>query len=115
MTEGVYLGCASPQELQRNQEDRTTTWLEPIDEKARLTYVSDCGSNDVTVYDSNARVVGEIGGLDCPLGLFVDHHGDLWVANSGEQDVLEFARSGTTPIKTLTNARAIPNDVTICP
>ena len=91
------------------------SWMRHVNGDSRLIYVSDWGSNDVTVYDSDAQVVGEIASLGGPEGLFVDQNHDLWVANSNQADVLEFARGGTSPIRTLKDPMTRPDDLTICP
>jgi len=80
-----------------------------------LAYISDFLANNVTVFDINGTLRGQIGGLSNPGGLFVDHKRNLWVANNGANDVLEFARDATTPFHTLNDPGAGPLDVTMCP
>src|SRR5580704_3641334 len=87
-----------------------------VDAQKALTYVSDQSYHaDVIVFDRDAKQVGKItSGLDVPAGIFVDRHHNLWVADDGGQNVLEYARGGTSPIKTLSDPNVYPNDVTIC-
>ena len=82
---------------------------------ARLTYISDNGANNVTVFSRNGVMQGQIGGLSSPDGIFVDADRSLWVANSGANNVLKFKRGATMPSKTLNDPGGGPNDVTICP
>jgi hypothetical protein len=90
------------------------SWMGLLDAVAPLTYVSDYQNNNVTVFNRKGKVLGQIGGLNAPDGLFVDENHNLWVANIFGSNVLEYARGGTTPILTL-NDPGRPTDVTICP
>jgi hypothetical protein len=81
-----------------------------------LVYVSDTAKNLIAVFDRSGTVIGTITqGLKYPSGLFVDSAHNLWVANAGDSNVLEFARGGTKPIATLSDGSAYTQDVTICP
>jgi hypothetical protein len=92
-----------------------TSWMNRPNARTRLAYISDVLANNVTVFDINGTVQGQIDGLSNPEGLFVDSNQNLWVANGGANNVLEFARGATTPFKTLDDAGAGPLDVTMCP
>jgi hypothetical protein len=93
---------------------QATSWLNRLDARTRLAYISDTLANNVTVFDLNGTMQGQIGGLSNPGGLFVDSKHNLWVANGGSNNVLEFARGATTPFNTLDDAGAGPLDVTMC-
>lgn len=81
-----------------------------------LVYVSDSANSFIGVFDRNGTPTGTITqGLKYPSGLFVDRAGNLWVANAGHSNVLEFARGGTSPIATLADGNAYTQDVTVCP
>jgi hypothetical protein len=97
------------------QSRQTTSWMARPDTRTPLAYISDNLANSVIVFDLNGSMQGQIGGLSYPGGLFVDSKHHLWVANLGANNVLEFARGGTTPFKTLNDAGAGPLDVTMCP
>ena len=97
------------------QSRRTTSWMIRPDARTRLAYISDNLANNVTVFDLNGTMKGQIDGLSYPGGLFVDSKHNLWVANGGGNNVLEFARGATTPSNTLNDAGAGPVDVTMCP
>jgi hypothetical protein len=88
----------------------------PAKARAPLVYVADAGSSFIAVFDVNGTLVGKItDGLKYPSGIFVDGGHNLWVANAGHSNVLEFARGGTKPIATLPDRGAYTQDVTICP
>jgi hypothetical protein len=81
-----------------------------------LVYVADAAKSLIGVFDGNGKLIGTITrGLNYPYGIFVDRHHNLWVANGGNSNVLEYARGGTTPIATLPDGSAYTQDVTICP
>lgn len=104
-----------PQQQSDRQSRQTKSWMNRPDARTRLAYISDVLANDVTVFDLNGTMQGQIGGLSNPEGLFVDSKHNLWVANLGANNVLEFARGATTPLNTLDDAGAGPLDVTMCP
>ena len=93
----------------------TKSWMKHVDARTRLAYMSDLDGNNVTVYDRNAVVVGQIGGFTGPQAIFVDSKRNLWVANSGAADVEVFARGATSPSKILNDPGQFPVDVTVCP
>ena len=82
------------------QSRQTTSWMNRPDARTRLAYISDVLANNVTVFDLNGTMQGQIGSLSNPEGLFVDSKHNLWVANGGANNVLEFARGATTPFNT---------------
>jgi hypothetical protein len=69
--------------------------------KSKLLYVSAFNGSDVTVYDfPSGTQVGMLTGFSSPAGQCVDAKGDVYIANFGDGAVDEYARGGTTPIKT---------------
>lgn len=87
-----------------------------IDAQRSLVYVGDVESNFIAVFDRGGAQVGTITkGLNGPSGLFVDGGHNLWVANETASNVVEYARSGTSPIATLPDGSGnAPEDVTVC-
>jgi DNA-binding beta-propeller fold protein YncE len=65
------------------------------------------GELRVFSYRTGKRV-GSIAGLDAPFGLCADKSGNVFVANFGAQNVLEYAHGGASPIATLTDPGASP-------
>jgi len=61
--------------------------------------VVDTGNNRIVVLDRDGRYLYEIGGqeagLNAPEGAFVDVDGNVWVADTGNQRVAQFAPGGT--------------------
>ena len=90
------------------------SWMKRFDGHRPLTYVADFFADSVSVLDRGANLVGFIGNLSSPNGLFVDANRNLWVANEYGNDVLEFARGATSPKATLADPNEYPVDVTIC-
>lgn len=81
-----------------------------------LVYVSDDKRNVVSVFDESGKPAATIAtGLNYPQGLYVDGAHDLWVANQGDSDVLEYKRGASSPIARLADNNNLPNDVTMCP
>ena len=105
---GLSLGAA------KGQSYRTASWMKPLGASTNLAYISDFLANDVTVFSVGGAVQGQIGGLSNPGGIFVDSKHNLWVANNGANNILEFARGATSPSNTLSDPGAGPLDVTIC-
>ena len=86
------------------------------DPSVPVVYVSDDANNLVAVFNRTGTQIGTLTDrLNYPQGLFVDRQHDLWVANRGGSNVLEFARGATAPTTTLHDDGSQPEDVTICP
>jgi DNA-binding beta-propeller fold protein YncE len=74
-----------------------------------LLYISDAESGDLYVYSyPQAKLKGTLTGLSAPEGECVDKAGDVFVANTGATDILEYAHGGTTPIATLSDSGYYP-------
>lgn len=79
-TSGSLPGAAAPSLAQR-------------DTGGPLIYISDTLGNFIDVFHRNGTLTGRIvNGLDRPAELFVDANHNLWVANSGDNEVLKFRR-----------------------
>ncbi len=76
----------------------------------RLIYVSDAGTNTVSFYTyRGGKLEGSItSGLSEPQGLCSDPKGNVWVANTAESDVVEYAYGATTPKQTLATTGQYP-------
>lgn len=80
----------------------------------QLVYVADHTNNLIDVFNLRGVLQYTITtGLNAPEGLFVDAGHNLWVANPGASNVLEFSRGKKTPSATLRDSNA-PNDVALC-
>jgi hypothetical protein len=95
------------------------SWISPDAKKAHLLYASEDegeGNGFINVYDQkgkNQAPIGQFAGLDYPVGLFVDKHGDLYVANSNGFNVPVYHRGTATPFETLLDPGEYPNAVTM--
>jgi hypothetical protein len=93
--------------------------LGPLRNKeSRLIFNSSFGGNDVDYYlkgsGPNNPVAGSLSGdFNNPLGIGVDQQGDLYVANSGAENVLVYANGSTSPTNTLNDPDRFPADVAI--
>lgn len=76
-------------------------------------YVSDAKAGSVFIYDPNLVVIGELKGLDKPLGVAVDPQGNIYVGNNGRDNVEVYDYQGA---KVTTLGRGLvkmPNDLAI--
>lgn len=74
-------------------------------------YVSDNKVGSVFIYDPNFVVIGELKGLDKPLGVAVDSNGNIYVGNSGRKNIEVYNPQGD---KTATIGKGLikmPNDL----
>ena len=83
------------------------SWMLPEAESQDLLYIgnianSGSGTGTVTVYTyPQGKLVGTLKGFTRANGLCVDESGDIFVANFGGEDVIEYAHGGTKAIATL--------------
>lgn len=91
--------------------------MAPDAKKKELMYVSDPIDWEIAVYDYNSRKqVGMLStGLDYPEGMCVDKSGNVWVANSGAYNMVEFPHGAKTPIATLDDNSYEPVSCSINP
>jgi hypothetical protein len=83
------------------QSEGSASWMVRDAKKGPLLYVSD-GSNSVFVYTyPGLKLTGTLKNFSQPLGECVDKAGNIWIANFGAQEMVEYAHGGTKPISTL--------------
>ncbi len=116
----VAAGCAG------NAGDRFVGNVEPTQREAAaqrdavarkpIAYVGDEGRSVIAVFDNAGREIGKITkGLKYPEGIVVDREHNLWVANAGKSNVVEYAQGATSPMLTLPDgASNAPQDVGVC-
>ncbi|MEO6989931.1 MAG: hypothetical protein ABI346_07600 [Candidatus Baltobacteraceae bacterium] len=93
-----------------------TGYMKGVDALTRLAYIDDFVNSFVAVYDRNGTQVGTItNGIVNPGGIFVDGSRNLWVANGGGRNIVEYPRGATSPTNTLNDPAGQPYDVTMCP
>jgi hypothetical protein len=77
------------------------SWMSPA-AAGPLLYVSDIGAEDVDVFSYPAgKQVGTLTGFNEPAGICADRKGDVFIADGGNNSIVEYAHGGTTPIATL--------------
>lgn len=99
--------------------DHSRSWMAPDAKKHDLLYVSDSfpyGSNDVYVYSyPKGKLKGQLTGFNEPSGQCVDKAGNVFIANFGTSQILEYAHGGTSPINTLSDAGYYPLGCSVDP
>jgi hypothetical protein len=84
-----------------------------------ITYISDYNNNVINIFAGTFKGQAACGAISGsvvlePEGLFVGQNHNLYVANTGGGDVLEYARGGALPIATFTDPSGqFPDDVTV--
>ncbi len=98
------------------EASRGSSWMDPQARRGDLLYVADTETSDVYVFSyPKGRLKGTIAGLSVPAGECVDATGDVFVANTGASNVLEFAHGGTNPIATLKDPGFFPVGCSVDP
>jgi hypothetical protein len=82
--------------------DQRGSWMLPNAKNGDLLYVSSLNKVTVYAYPSH-KVVGELTGFEYATGLCSDQSGDVWVADSRESQISEYAHAGTKPIARLSD------------
>ena len=89
--------------------DYGRSWIAPNVKKGDLLYVSDAGTEDVYVFSyPTGRLKGKLVGFSQPQGLCADVAGNVFIANAGASEIIEYAHAGTSPIATLSDATRHP-------
>jgi hypothetical protein len=95
---------------------RGHSWMSPAAKTQSLIYVSSVLTNDVYVYSyATQQLVGTLSGFETPYGMCADKKGDVWIANDGASELLEYKHGGTSPIQTLSDANEYPEGCSIDP
>lgn len=110
--DGGALPAGAPRAMARS----AGSWMNPRAASGDLLYVSDTETNDVYVYSyPDDKPTGTLTGFKEPAGECVDKSGDVFVANTGGDDVLEYAHGGTSPMATLNDPGYFPVGCSIDP
>ncbi|MGA7283309.1 MAG: hypothetical protein WBW87_02085 [Candidatus Cybelea sp.] len=117
--DSVPVGAAlsTTQRLPESRGGRTQvrSWMQPAVSNADLLYISD-GNGEVTVYRYWQRTLaGLLTGFKQPLGLCADAKSDVFVADYGAQQILEYAHGATKPIRTISDAPYDPYGCSVDP
>jgi hypothetical protein len=89
--------------------DHRKSWVSPdAHGKPRLLFISDDGTNDINIYTMPAMVLkGQLTGFDEPQGMCTDKSGNIWVTNTGTNQVMQLSRTGSL-LKTLSDPTGFP-------
>ncbi len=121
----LLAGCAAPQSqtslppasalgpLHAAHSGRAASWMNPEAMKTNLLYVSDDqGTVDVFSYPDGKRE-GTLTGFSGPSGLCSDPKGDVFVTDTGNGDIVEYAHGATEPVATLFEFGVYPEGCSI--
>jgi hypothetical protein len=77
--------------------DRRASWLaHGLSDAAKLLFVSDDESDDVYIFALPAMTLeGTLTGFEEPGGMCVDAAGNVWLANTAAQTMVEYSHAGT--------------------
>jgi hypothetical protein len=89
------------------RRDRRASWMAPEAKAQNLVYLSAGGADEVVVYSYPAgKKSGTLTGLHDPAGTCSDAAGDVWIVNSAEFEVVEYAHAGKKAKATLSDSGA---------
>lgn len=95
---------------------RRGSWMAPDARRSILLYVSDLGNDQVDVFSyPRGKLKGTLTGFSAPHGECVDKAGNVFIANEGASQILEYAHGGTAPIKILKDDGYFPSGCSIDP
>ncbi|MGB6518983.1 MAG: hypothetical protein WBE79_10815 [Candidatus Cybelea sp.] len=77
--------------------DRRKSWISPDSKReTRLAFVTDLGSGDISVFSlPKFTLKGTLTGFSQPQGMCSDTSGNVYVANTGTQQIFEISRAGS--------------------
>jgi DNA-binding beta-propeller fold protein YncE len=88
----------------------------PASTGGRLLYVSDLYNSVVDVYSvPSLKFVRKLSGFFEPQGECTNAAGDVWIADTGYEEIVEFAPGSTKPIATLPDALGYPASCAVNP
>jgi hypothetical protein len=90
-------------------KDTRKSWISPEARRApRLLFISDDGTDDINIYTMPNQVLrGQLTGFSEPQGMCTDASGNIWVTNTGTNQVMQLSRSGSL-LKTLSDPTGFP-------
>lgn len=113
------LSGLNPSDASVTVPNRAVSWMVPQAKQTSLLYVSNAGTQDVTVYtylDGGGLVlVGTLTGFSFPTGMCSDVAGNVWIPDYDTRKIEEFAHGGTSPVFTIHQQSGHPFDCAIDP
>lgn len=96
------LANAAPNQRAVLERIARRSWVAREAKSSALLYVTDTKSNDVLLYSyPAAKHVGTLSGFGSPRSECVDAAGDVWIADTGGDDVIEFPHGSKQPLYAL--------------
>jgi hypothetical protein len=93
---------AMPQNAIVSRLETGRSWMAPEAKAEDLLYVSDIRNQTVNVYSyPQGGTVGKLTGFGRPKGECADAAGNVWIADAGGSDVIEYPHGGSNPIVAL--------------
>jgi hypothetical protein len=87
------------------------SWVSPDAKNApRLLFISDDGTNTVDIFKMPSvapKLVGVLTDFSEPQGMCTDASGNIWVTNTGTDQIIQISRTGTT-LATLSDPTGFP-------
>lgn len=81
-----------------------------------LLYISDDGTDDVYAYSyPHIELKGPLTGFVRPHGECVDNAGEVFIADNGASNIIEYAHGGTSPIAVLSDPGYVPSACSVDP
>ena len=84
------------------------SWVLPEARSQNLLYVSGNAAYVYIFSFPKGKLVGTLTGFQEVAGVCADAAGNVWVANSADFDLIEYAHGGTSPIATLSDYESYP-------
>ncbi|HEY4433559.1 MAG TPA: hypothetical protein VGM99_04070 [Candidatus Cybelea sp.] len=101
--------AAAPGRMPASQPDRGSSWEDAAASSGPLLYLSDFRNYDVYIYTVPAlKMVGKITGFFEPQGECSDNNGNVWITNTGAQQILEFRPGSNRPVAMLDDSTGYP-------
>ncbi len=96
--------------------DRGRSWMRSGVSGSDLLYISDVATGDVYAYTyPQGTLVGTLTGFKGSLRECSDRKGNVFITNSGKQQLLEYAHGGTSPVATFADPNNLPTDCSVDP
>jgi hypothetical protein len=90
------------------------SWISPDARRApRLLFIADYGSSVVDIFTMpNLALKGQLTGFSFPEGECTDLSGNIWIANTGAMQLLQYSRTGTL-LRTLSDPGEYPSSCAV--
>lgn len=106
---GCGVGQPTPGAPLPNLHARRASSIAPVAKQQELLYVTNSSSKSVFVYSfPEGKLLGTLTGFGDTAGECVDSEQNVWIADSGNKLMLEYAHGGTKPIATLRDTTTYP-------